>query len=123
MAQDLSVIYYGIDCHDRQLSHAYHMSRSFFILSFVCLRSFYINPSGSLCTSSSFLPIFAFLVKCTLSHKDLARNIDIVKNTAPESPQPHSTSMICSMICSILGRILIPHNDAPIIMPPLNHMI
>ncbi|KOS36160.1 hypothetical protein ACN38_g13131 [Penicillium nordicum] len=27
--------------------------------------------------------------------------------------------MICPMICPIL----IPHNDAPIIMPPLNHMI
>ncbi|KOS47551.1 hypothetical protein ACN38_g1551, partial [Penicillium nordicum] len=32
--------------------------------------------------------------------------IAIVKNTAPESPKPHSTSMIC-----------------PMIMPPLNHMI
>ncbi|KOS36665.1 hypothetical protein ACN38_g12575 [Penicillium nordicum] len=49
--------------------------------------------------------------------------IAIVKNTAPESTQPHSTSMICPMICSILGPILIPYNDAPITMPPLNHMI
>ncbi|KAJ9491474.1 hypothetical protein VN97_g1790 [Penicillium thymicola] len=27
------------------------------------------------------------------------------------------------MISSILGPILIPHNDAPIMMPPLNHVI
>ncbi|KOS37362.1 hypothetical protein ACN38_g11846 [Penicillium nordicum] len=50
-------------------------------------------------------------------------SIAIAKNTAPQSPQPHSTSIICPMIYSILGPILIPHNNAPIIMPPLNHMI
>ncbi|KUM55326.1 hypothetical protein ACN42_g11994 [Penicillium freii] len=31
--------------------------------------------------------------------------------------------MICSIIRFILGPILIPYNDAPIIMPLLNHMI
>ncbi|KUM55348.1 hypothetical protein ACN42_g11953 [Penicillium freii] len=33
-------------------------------------------------------------------------SIAIVKNIAPKSPQPHSTSM--------LGPILIPYNNAPI---------
>ncbi|KOS43537.1 hypothetical protein ACN38_g5588 [Penicillium nordicum] len=37
--------------------------------------------------------------------------IAIVKNTAPRSPQPHSTSMICP--------ILIPHNDAPLLLETL----